>query len=262
MEKYDAGILSTKGRIAFMFQDFQLFPHMTVRENIMYAPILELKLNKFFGKYLINSQELGESHQEDGKNQQITQIDKGAKLFHNFVFAKKVLTNWLGVKHKIANLYKDARISLQTQSMLGDNIAHQAVQEEREEKDQLDAIEAIHTWINSLLHKLGILDKAAYYPHQLSGGQKQRVALARSLAIKPDYLLCDEPTSGLDIELICDVIALLQSVQGMTMLIASHDDAFLQEMTEDIIYLYQGQIIVPSHNAKAKPLSKKNKIGG
>lgn len=65
-----------------------------------------------------------------------------------------------------------------------------------------------------LLTKLGLLDKAMYFPHQLSGGQKQRVALVRSLAMKPALLLCDEPTSGLDSITIDEVITLTEGTSG------------------------------------------------
>lgn len=96
-----------------------------------------------------------------------------------------------------------------------------------------------------LLTKLGLLDKAMYFPHQLSGGQKQRVALARSLAMKPALLLCDEPTSGLDSLTIDDVIKLLETVRemGVSMVIASHDLAFLTRITDRIIVLGSGAVV-------------------
>ncbi|PZN12818.1 MAG: glutamine ABC transporter ATP-binding protein, partial [Proteobacteria bacterium] len=52
-----------------------------------------------------------------------------------------------------------------------------------------------------LLSKVGLADRANYYPSELSGGQQQRVAIARALAIKPKLMLFDEPTSALDPEL-------------------------------------------------------------
>ncbi|KAB2978083.1 MULTISPECIES: amino acid ABC transporter ATP-binding protein [unclassified Wolbachia] len=99
---------------------------------------------------------------------------------------------------------------------------------------------------DSLLESLGIASKKNDYPSNLSGGQKQRVALARSLMMNPRILLCDEPTSGLDVVTIVDVVELLQSVRdmGITMIIASHNLDFLTKISDRIILLKNGKIIV------------------
>ncbi|STY29116.1 ABC transporter ATP-binding protein [Legionella wadsworthii] len=149
LEMLDSGEIKVAGQNGFMFQDFQLFPHMTVMQNLIYAPRIQNK-----------------------------------------------------------------------------NLNH-------EEHAQ------------QLLVRLGISDKACAYPHQLSGGQKQRVALARSLMMEPDLLLCDEPTSGLDLATIDEVIHLLNSVKsfGVTMIIASHDLDFLNKISDRLIILKRGEIV-------------------
>lgn len=149
LEAIDSGSIVCNGHTGFMFQDFQLFPHMTVLRNLVYAPNLTSQ-NK-----------------------------------ENEAAALALLTN------------------------------------------------------------LGIADKAHVYPQNLSGGQKQRVALARSLMMQPDVLLCDEPTSGLDVATILDVVELLQSVQalGVTMVIASHDLDFLTKIADKIVILNHGTIV-------------------
>jgi polar amino acid transport system ATP-binding protein len=150
LETIDSGVIECGGESGFMFQDFQLFPHMTVLQNLVYAPAIQDKTKDY--------------------------------------------------------------ITLATE----------------------------------MLEKLGVADKASFYPHKLSGGQKQRVALARSLMMHPDILLCDEPTSGLDVATTSDVIVLLESVRdmGVTMLIASHDLDFLTKISDRIAILKDGKIIL------------------
>ena len=76
-----------------------------------------------------------------------------------------------------------------------------------------------------LLAKVGLENRADYYPGELSGGQQQRVAIARALAMKPKMLLFDEPTSALDPELVGDVLSVMKEVAlaGMTMAVVTHE---------------------------------------
>lgn len=154
LEAIDSGSIECNGETGFMFQDFQLFAHMSVLQNVLYAPNLHDK-----------------------------------------------------IKGNLANNNK--RVALE------------------------------------MLDNLGILDKAQECPNKLSGGQKQRVALARSLMMHPEILLCDEPTSGLDVATILDIVSLLKSVRdmGVTMVIASHDLDFLTKIADRVIVLRSGKIV-------------------
>ena len=67
-----------------------------------------------------------------------------------------------------------------------------------------------------LLERVGIPDKAQSYPANLSGGQQQRVAIARSLAMEPNYMMFDEPTSALDPEMIKEVLDVMINLARMT----------------------------------------------
>ncbi|MBV1790159.1 ATP-binding cassette domain-containing protein [Marinobacterium sp. D7] len=95
-----------------------------------------------------------------------------------------------------------------------------------------------------LLDRVGLLDKRNVYPANLSGGQQQRIAIARALAMEPQVLLFDEPTSALDPELVNEVLAVMRSLadEGRTMLIVTHEMRFAREVSNQVVFLHQGQI--------------------
>ena len=96
-----------------------------------------------------------------------------------------------------------------------------------------------------LLEKVGIHDKADHYPSQLSGGQQQRVAIARGLAMKPKIMLFDEPTSALDPEMINEVLDVMRklAIEGMTMVVVTHEMGFAREVAHTVVFMDDGQII-------------------
>lgn len=96
-----------------------------------------------------------------------------------------------------------------------------------------------------LLRKVGLADKEPAYPHQLSGGQQQRVAIARALAMEPKLMLFDEPTSALDPEMIGEVLMVMKelALDGMTMLVVSHEMGFAREVADRIVFMDAGLII-------------------
>jgi octopine/nopaline transport system ATP-binding protein len=96
----------------------------------------------------------------------------------------------------------------------------------------------------ALLAKVGIDDKANFYPTHLSGGQQQRAAIARALAMRPKVMLFDEPTSALDPELVGEVLRVMRSLadEGRTMLIVTHEMGFARDVSDRIIFLDQGLV--------------------
>jgi polar amino acid transport system ATP-binding protein len=96
-----------------------------------------------------------------------------------------------------------------------------------------------------VLARVGLAERATYYPDQLSGGQKQRVAIARSLAMAPKAILFDEPTSALDPELVGEVLDVMQDLsrEGMTMIIATHEMKFAREIAGEVIFMDHGVIV-------------------
>jgi glutamine transport system ATP-binding protein len=96
-----------------------------------------------------------------------------------------------------------------------------------------------------LLEKVGLSDKANAYPEQLSGGQQQRVAIARALAMKPKIMLFDEPTSALDPEMVKEVLDVMKqlALEGMTMVVVTHEMGFAREMGDRVLFLDQGLLV-------------------
>lgn len=96
-----------------------------------------------------------------------------------------------------------------------------------------------------LLEKMGLADKADYYPCQLSGGQQQRVAIARALALHPSILFFDEPTSALDPELTGEILKVIRQLaeEKMTMVIVTHEMSFARDVADRVIFMDGGYII-------------------
>lgn len=81
----------------------------------------------------------------------------------------------------------------------------------------------------TLLERLGVDDRASYYPDRLSGGERQRIALARALLLDPSIVMADEPTASLDRGSADSVIDLLRGLadQGIAVLVAAHDQVLI-----------------------------------
>lgn len=96
-----------------------------------------------------------------------------------------------------------------------------------------------------LLKKVGLMNKEQAYPSQLSGGEQQRAAIARALMMKPEIMLFDEPTSSLDPEMVGEVLNVMQqlALEGMTMLVATHELGFAKRVASQSIFLDAGKII-------------------
>jgi len=95
------------------------------------------------------------------------------------------------------------------------------------------------------LTKVRIPEQAQKYPGQLSGGQQQRVAIARALCMRPKIMLFDEPTSALDPEMVKEVLdTMVQlAMEGMTMLVVTHEMGFARQVANRIVFMDDGQIV-------------------
>lgn len=101
--------------------------------------------------------------------------------------------------------------------------------------------EAEEMAVKQLTH-VGLGDKLKVYPSRLSGGQQQRMAIARALAMSPEYMLFDEVTSALDPMLVGEVLDTLRMLasEGMTMICVTHEMKFAREVSDRVAFFHQG----------------------
>ncbi|MFC6766307.1 ABC transporter ATP-binding protein [Natrinema soli] len=100
-------------------------------------------------------------------------------------------------------------------------------------------------WVDDVLGRLDIADRADRYPATLSGGEKQRVAIARALANRPAVVLADEPTGQLDPETtdqVMDLLVALHESADTALVTISHDPA-LASMFERTVRLQAGGLV-------------------
>lgn len=111
-----------------------------------------------------------------------------------------------------------------------------------QKKSKSEANEIGNYWLG----KVGLPDRGHSFPGQLSGGQQQRIAIARAIAMNPTVMLFDEVTSALDPELINEVLDVIKAlaVEGMTMLIVTHEMRFAYEVSNKVIFMHEGVIAV------------------
>lgn len=126
---------------------------------------------------------------------------------------------------------------MRVESIVGEGITVQGLSHGTEKREK----------VASLLTRVGLSrSHMRRFVHEFSGGQRQRIAIARALAVDPEFLVADEPVSALDVSIQAQVVNLLDELKselGLTMLFIAHDLAIVQYLADRIIVMYLGRIM-------------------
>lgn len=110
------------------------------------------------------------------------------------------------------------------------------------------------------LEHVGLGDKLKAFPGKLSGGQQQRMAIARALAMSPDYMLFDEATSALDPQLVGEVLDTMRMLaeDGMTMVLVTHEIRFARDVSDRVAFFCNGRVheIGPPDQVIGNPMQR------
>lgn len=145
------------------------------------------------------------------------------------------------LRTKMSMVFQDPASSLNPRmsvsSLIGEPLRYYKIARGQELQDR----------VLDLLEKIGLKPRELHrYPHELSGGQKQRVAVARSLALHPEFVVADEPVSALDVSIRAGILNLLKDLQkefDLTYLFVSHDISVIRYICERIMVMYAGKLV-------------------
>ena len=203
----------TRQKIGMVFQQFNLFANMTIKANIMLAPV-----------------KLGVMTKDEASKKADELLTRIGLLNKADAYPAQLSG---GQKQRVAIIRSlamnpDVILFDEPTSALDPEMVAEVTAEARE-----------------LLKKVGLENKEDSYPGQLSGGQQQRVAIARALAMNPKMLFFDEPTSALDPEITAGILKLLRELanEKMTMVIVTHEIDFARNVADRVIFMDGGVIV-------------------
>lgn len=166
----------------------------------------------------------------------------GDVIFEGVNIAKASKSQLLELRPKMQIIFQDPYASLDPRqtvnSMLGETMRIHGIVSSRSE--------ALGK-ARELLGVVGLGEEHLYrFPHEFSGGQRQRIAVARALAVNPEFMILDEPTSFLDVSVQAQILNLLKDLQtklGLTYMFISHNLAVVHHMSNRVAVMYLGILV-------------------
>ena len=174
-------------------------------------------------------------------------IDSGEVLFEGEDLTKMKLSDLYKVRgDKISVIFQEPMTSLNPVFTVKKQIAepfiiHRGMKKKQAEREVIKMLDAVQIPNPEAV--------ANQYPHQLSGGMRQRVMIAMALACRPKILIADEPTTALDVTIQAQILRLMNDLQrenGTSIIFITHDLGVINEMADDVVVMYCGQVVEQS----------------
>ncbi|MDD5142784.1 ATP-binding cassette domain-containing protein [Methanoregula sp.] len=152
------------------------------------------------------------------------------------------------IRPRMQIVFQDPDTALDPRFPIGESVAeplavwHRAFRHEREDR------------VAALFEMVGLQPElAGRRPFELSGGQKQRAAIARAIALEPEFLVLDEPTAALDLSVQAQILSLIQVLKkrmNLTILFISHNLAVVERMSDSLAVLHKGVLVESGRTAE------------
>jgi peptide/nickel transport system ATP-binding protein len=168
-------------------------------------------------------------------------MDAGKVTFDGADIGDKSRDAMRSFRRRMQVVFQDPFSSLNPRMTIG-QIVEEGLVVNRIGTNRADRLDRVREALSSAGLPINILSR---FPHEFSGGQRQRIAIARAIAVEPEFILLDEPTSALDLSVQAQIIDLLRKLQderGLSYLFISHDLKVVRALCHRVIVMQHGNI--------------------
>ncbi|HNV52009.1 MAG TPA: ATP-binding cassette domain-containing protein [Tenuifilaceae bacterium] len=163
-------------------------------------------------------------------------INEGEIYFNDILFNKLNFSGKKEIRKKMGMLFQGS--ALFDSSTVEENVMFPLdMFTDMTKEEKLDRV-------NFCLNRVNIINSNHLFPAEISGGMKKRVAIARAIALNPEFLFCDEPNSGLDPRTSVVIDELIKEITveyNITTIVNTHDMNSVMSMGDKVIYIYEGK---------------------
>jgi phospholipid/cholesterol/gamma-HCH transport system ATP-binding protein len=163
-------------------------------------------------------------------------VDEGEIFYNDVLFNKLNFRDKKAIRQKIGMLFQGG--ALFDSSTVEENVMYPMDMFTSWTKDEK------RYRANQCLKRVNIINSNHLYPAEISGGMKKRVAIARAIALNPEFLFCDEPNSGLDPKTSIVIDHLIKEITeeyNITTIVNTHDMNSVMSMGDKIVFIFEGE---------------------